>query len=170
MKTTLQGLSAKITNLEKPPLHIPDGKGGTYKTELVLFSSPERTEKVNWWHGDDPRQEPHNHPWKNNEGVSFVSTILKGGYTERKTETLNGEWSNYIVSKYGEGDKNIVKHNEFHVVYDVLPNTVTHMVCYDQVENNEWGYLDLETMEYVKAEKDPEFFKNLCNQNSFMLK
>lgn len=44
------------------------------------------------------------------------------------------------------------------------------MVCFDQVENSEWGYLDLKTMEYIKAEKDPEFFKNLCDQNTFMVK
>jgi hypothetical protein len=34
------------SDLVVPPLHIPDGKGGAYKTELVLARSPNKVVKL----------------------------------------------------------------------------------------------------------------------------
>ena len=165
---TIMGLENSSGLFKNPPLHIPDGKGGTYKTELVLFSSRERTEKINWWHSGDPRNTPHNHPW------DFTSTILSGGYTEDRwsKSVISGDWikttTQYTCGSEGIlNAKNTIQANEFHVVYDILPDTVTHMVCGEVAKSSEWGYLNLETYSYIKAEKDPEFFKCLCEQNSF---
>lgn len=77
MKTTIVAKNPlQAEHLMTPPLHIPDGKGEAFKTELVLERSEERTVKIQWWYADDPRKDPHNHPW------SFQSEILSGGYTE----------------------------------------------------------------------------------------
>ena len=150
-KLTLGGLQAISGHLQSPPVHIPDGHGGAYKTELALLRSPERTEKIIWWYADDPRPEPHNHPW------DFVSTILGGGYSERRWWYDVDGVLRQSEHTYRAGDTNTVPANVFHVVYDIQPNTVTHLVCGQASENNIWGYLSLDTFAYADAERDPEF-------------
>lgn len=147
---TLGGLKAISGYLESAPVHIPDGKGGAYKTELALFRSQERTEKIIWWHSDDPRPEPHNHPWR------FESTIINGGYSEKRWWLEDGILRDEI-RHYKKGDINVVEADVFHVVYDILPQTVTHLICGEASENNIWGYLDLETFQYFDAVRDPNF-------------
>ena len=158
MNTTLGGLPAFSENLQAPPTHIPDGKGGAYKTELALFRSAERTEKIIWWYADDPRPEPHNHPWR------FESTILSGGYTEDRwwlewDETAYGRLWMHDTRTYRAGDVNIVEANVFHVVRDVQPHTVTRLLCGQASPGNVWGYLDLESKAYSDAERDPNFLQ-----------
>jgi hypothetical protein len=163
-KLTLGGLSAIAGNLQSPPVHIPDGKGGAYKTELALFRSQERTEKILWWHADDPRPEPHNHPW------DFVSDILSGGYSERRYWLdENGELQSATMT-YRAGEQNIVPANVFHVVYDVQPNTVTYLTCGKASDGNLWGYLDLSTKTYADAERDPNFLTFLQEINPHLRK
>jgi len=160
-KTTTGGFALQNNQLESPPAHIPDGKGGAYKTELVLFRSPERTEKIIWWHSGDPRPEPHNHPWR------FESTILSGGYTEdRWWIDQHGELQKKTTT-YRADEKNInrIEVNMFHVVRDVQPKTTTRLMCGQASEGNAWGYLDLSTKAYVAAENDPEFVRWLRDIN-----
>jgi len=152
---TLGGLLAQNGFLEAPPNHIPDDFGGSYKTELALFRSKERTEKIIWWHSDDPRPEPHNHPWP------FESTILSGGYSEKRWWYDENNVLQQSEHKYRKGDINKVNANVFHVVFDVLPKTVTHLICGEASENNIWGYLSLEDFTYFDAKKDPEFFSKM---------
>lgn len=154
-KLTLGGLKAISGRLESPPTHIPDGKGGAYKTELALFRSKERTEKIIWWHSDDPRPEPHNHPWP------FESTILSGGYSEKRY--WYDEYGNLQqeIKHYRQGDVNSVAANVFHVVYDILPKTVTHLICGEASVNNVWGYLDLEDFQYVEARPEALFLNQM---------
>jgi hypothetical protein len=164
MKLTLGGLPAISNNLESPPVHIPDGKGGAYKTELALFRSAERTEKIIWWHSDDPRKEPHNHPWY------FESTILSGGYTEaRWWIDENNELQTKVID-YRAGDVNIVPANVYHVVYNIQPKTVTHLRCGQASENNAWGYLNLQTLEHVPATSDPAFLTQIRLINPHLVK
>lgn len=181
VKITTGGQPLIAGNLQTPPVHIPDGRGGAYKTELALLRTPERTEKIIWWHGDDPRKEPHNHPWP------FESEIKGGGYTETRWWLVPdlpvahpdyedpAEWVRsgrvdevretpkgllcIATRKYRAGDFNRVPTEVYHVVYDVQPGTVTHLVCGAATANNEWGYLDLETYEHVSA-RDPRFADN----------
>lgn len=145
------------------PTHIPNGNGGAYKTELALFRSPHPIDvgdlppdilgmvealtgkrgafellpmlpgggithiRLTWWHEPDPRQDPHNHPW------SFRSLILSGGYTERRV--TGGDRT------YRAGDINDVGAFAFHTVAEVLPNTVTLMICGPYAKGGEWGHL-----------------------------
>lgn len=163
-ETTTGGFDLKNDQLESPPAHIPDGKGGAYKTELTLYRSPERTEKIIWWYSDDPRPEPHNHPWR------FESTILSGGYTEdRWWIDDNGELQKRTITYSADGQNvNVVETNVFHVVRDVQPKTTTKLLCGQASEGNAWGYLDLSTKEYTEAEKDPSFLDWMRDINPHM--
>lgn len=158
------GLPLTAENLTTPPFHVPNGKGGAYKTELVLVRTPERTEKILWWHEGDPRPEPHNHPW------SFQSTILSGGYTEDRwwIDEEGNLQTKTITYRADELKINDMPANVFHVVRDVLPKTVTQLLCGQVVKDNLWGYLNLTTKEYYDAPKDPEFVKALHAINPHM--
>jgi hypothetical protein len=160
---TSTGLDLNAARLATPPLHIPDNNGGSYKTELVLQRVP-FVEKINWWHGPDPRKEPHSHPWP------FRSTILAGGYTEtRWTKQEDGTWK-VTEYEYNVGDINDIEANVYHNVTSVKPGTVTHMVCGPLVENGAWGHLDLETMTEVPAKLDPEFRAKMVQINPHLAK
>lgn len=179
-QTTTCGQPLLSTQFETPPIHIPDGHGGAFKTELVVLRTPGRTVKLLWWHADDPRPEPHNHPWKGFtpsaddavlgertktwfgiqhpsspikvpwDDISFVSEILDGGYTETVYWIDGGVIAN-TERTYRAGDINVVLHNAYHVVHDVQPKTRTRVTCGTSTPGNEWGYLDAKTGEYVSA-------------------
>ena len=159
-RTIGTGSLLKHADLGTPPLHIPDGKGGCYKTELVVERSAERVVKIQWWHAPDPRREPHNHPW------AFRSTILAGGYTE--TRFWFHEGALHSARKvYGPGDVNEMPAGMFHTVDVVKPGTVTRMETGPIVEGGDWGYVI--DGKYVSAKDDPypnaDFFKQLCEIN-----
>lgn len=143
-ETTSGGFALQHAMLTVPPVHIPDGHGGAYKTELVIERSPERTIKILWWYADDPRPEPHCHPW------DFTSEILHGGYTEDRYRIVDGEIE-HDVETHGAGSFNHVPRFVFHNVRDVLPGTVTRLTCGPAVPGNEWCYLDLETGETIPS-------------------
>lgn len=146
---TSGGFALQHAALTVPPVHIPDGHGGAYKTELVIARTPERTEKILWWHADDPRPEPHNHPW------DFVSEILHGGYTEDRF-WFDGDEMRSATHTYRAGDINMVARDVFHCVVAVQPGTVTHLTCGPAFPGNEWHYLDVTTGE-LKSSADPTF-------------
>lgn len=134
-ETTTGGFALQNDHLESPPSHIPDGKGGAYKTELVLYRSPERTEKIIWWYKNDPRPEPHNHPWR------FESTILSGGYTEDRwwIDESKELQKRTTIYRSDEININVVETDVFHVVRDVQPKTTTKLLCGQASEGNSWG-------------------------------
>jgi len=162
------GFDPQSGALAKAPLHIPDLNGGAYKTELVLSRSDESTTKINWWHGDDPRPEPHSHPWP------FKSEILHGGYTEDRWYGDSDIGWVKTTHVYKAGDVNDCPHGTFHVVRDVLPGTVTKMVCGEKVGDGDWGYLVKSYMPagrtYVSAREmaDPSFLENMREINPHM--
>ena len=147
------------------PLHIPDTNGDPYKTQLILNRTPSQTTKINWWHkADNNRGDvnlPHNHPWP------FRSKILQGGYTEDVYWLVDG-----VVYKetytYKEGDINICPLHIFHMVVDIKPNTISMMICGAEVANRRWGYLDPKTGKYQDAVLDPNYLKNLKENNKFL--
>lgn len=159
--TTAAGLALAHATLTSPPIHIPDDAGGSFKTELVISRDPDLgTEKIFWWHADDPRKTPHNHPWY------FESTIEAGGYTEYRY--WRGEYDDVIGPQtvtYRAGDVNSVSTDVFHVVRDVLPGTRTRLKCGPAAANNEWGYLNTSTGKYTRAPKDEAFINALLNLN-----
>lgn len=148
--TTTGGQPLEASALETPPIHIPNGKGGAFKTELVLIRSKERTEKILWWHEDDPRPEPHNHPW------DFHSEIISGGYTETRYILLDNATVEAETITYRQGDINELPTDVYHVVTDVQPNTTTRLTCGRASEGNEWGYIDIATGVHTSA-RDPKF-------------
>lgn len=166
MKTIGTGNPLEQAALAIPPLHIPDGDGGCYKTELVVRRDMDGVEKIQWWHAPDPRKEPHNHPWKDGAGIAFRSTILSGGYIETRY-WKEGNAVRSEIRSYHQGDVNVMPHNVFHTVDSVEPGTHTRMVTGPVVEGGDWGYLI--DGQYVSAKDDPYpntlFFKQLCEIN-----
>ena len=156
--TTTAGLALSHLLLTAPPVHVPNGRGGAYKTELVVERDPTtQTVKILWWYEDDPRDLPHNHPWRDDDGIAFRSEILAGGYTEQSWVVGEiGKVHRLDDATYRAGDVNTCCWSTFHRVTDVLPGTVTRMTCGPAVGGNEWHYLDPTTGE-LEPSADPLF-------------
>jgi hypothetical protein len=163
MKTTTAGLALVHSAFSKSPLHIPNGKGEPFKTELVEVRSPEQTIKWNFWHLPDDDRAPHNHPWDLVE-----ATIHFGGYTEDRY-WLEGNVVMKETRSYKAGDVNSFRNDIFHVVTSVLPGTVTRMVCGKATEGNVWSYLDIKTGAVTVAAPDPSFIERLRALNRFLI-
>ncbi len=148
-----------------PPQHLPDGKGGTFRTQLVIGRSLEKTEKINWWHDLEPRRDPHSHPWE------FTSTILAGSITEKRWKfDENGDFQYLGEFTYNVGETYHVPHGEFHVVTAISPGTVTHMVCGPIQDNGLWHYAvtvgDKVVLENPAG--DPKYIENLQVINPYL--
>lgn len=168
--TTSEVVSVKNDWFAAAPIRIPKPDGnGYFRTAVDVFRSPELTAKIHYWHSEDEVEQPHNHPWKDSEGVSFRSYILAGGYTETVYKVVDGEVESE-TKEYKQGDVNVNYYDTYHVVSNVLPNTITFMVCGNQVEGNEWGYLDVATGQYTKAEKNPDYTAKFLAANSHLSK
>jgi hypothetical protein len=153
-ETTAGGLALSHDMLAAPPVHIPDGRGGAYKTELVIERGADRTVKILWWYADDPRTEPHNHPW------AFTSEILAGGYTDERYRRTSDGTVDHETVVVRAGDVNVVPADIYHRVTDVLPGTVTRMTCGSAASGNAWGYLDIVSGD-ISTSDDPMFVANL---------
>jgi hypothetical protein len=120
-----------------------------YKTDVVVYDQADQgTLKVTAWHKDDPRGEiPHNHPWADEEGVSFISYIVRGGYKETRTKADGTTETRTLVA----GDLNESRYDEFHTVSDILPGTLTILMCAPRAVvaqgNEPWGYLVFKDLE-----------------------
>lgn len=163
MTTIGAGLPLSHISFTAPPLHIPDGHGGCYKTELVIERSEEQTIKINWWHGSDPRLEPHTHPW------NFTTTIIAGGYTEIRFKIENGKVYK-IMYTVRAGDMLNVQSNEYHLITDVLQGTVTQMTCGRLQNVGEWRLMNPETGETWVSTPEPNFRANLVKLNPHLVK
>jgi len=160
-KTTTAGLPLEQEVFTAPPLHIPNAAGEPYKTELVVVRTLEHTIKWNFWYLPDDDRDPHNHPW------DFEATVHHGGYTERRWWLEDGQLKT-SVHTYRAGDVNRLPKQVFHMVIEVLPGTVTRMVC-GSASDPEWGYLDTKTGVYRPAEPDPSFKDRLRALNRFLI-
>lgn len=166
--TTTSGQPLAHAPFTVAPRHIPNGKGRAFKTELVERRDPKaQTIKWHWWHLPDDDRPPHNHPWKDAEGISFISEILQGGYTEERYWLEGGEVKREKVT-YKAGDRNVMPYHVYHTVIAVEPGTLTRMVTGPAVPENEWGYLDPVTGEYTRAQMDPTFMDRLRALNEFI--
>lgn len=116
-------------------------------TKMVLV------EKMTFWHSPDGDKDdrPHNHPW---EG-GFRSTIIHGGYTQFSYWLEDGNLCQ-STQVLRQGDINNCPENVFHLVREVLPGTVTHLKANGE-SKTEWSYLDLDALQYIPVERDPEY-------------
>lgn len=145
---------------------IPGRMGAPFKLERSRAGIEEgTTERFTVWIDDDPRHEPHDHPWP------FTSTLLSGGYTEdRYRQDRSGQWRKIGTVTYRKGDTVHVPAGDAHVVYDVLPGTTTHMLIGKLTAGpRDWGHLvidesgDLQWMQNVAS---PEFLQALAVLNT----
>lgn len=162
------GLPLQAGDFASPPLHIPNGDGLIYKTELVIKRDPlTETIKVNWWHLPDDvggRARPHNHPW------DFSSTVLHGALTERRY-TFNDDGTPLVEElTHRAGETYSLPRGDYHVVVYVEPGTVTLMRCGPAAPGNEWGYLNLATAQHESVTPDPTFRAKLAESNRFLLR
>lgn len=167
--TTTAGIKAANDWFTAAPIRIPDPTGTDYfRSAVDIFRSSEFTVKLHYWHFADEREQPHNHPWKDSNGISFTSRILVGGYRENVYWVDATGEVQYETREYSVGDKNVSLYKEYHAVTEVIPGTVTLMVCGNQVPDNEWGYLDVQTGRYTKAEKSDDFTGRFMATNTHL--
>ncbi len=159
---TTSGAPLAHAAFSRPPLHIPNGKGQPFKTELVEERSPERTVKWNWWHLPDDDRDPHNHPW------DFESTVLHGQLVERRWWVEGGEVKSITVV-HTAPDTYTIRRHEYHTVTAVAPGTVTRMVCGQATESNAWGYLNPKNGLTYAAQPEPDFMARLRALNPFLV-
>lgn len=120
-----------------------------YKTDSVVFDNADQgTLKITLWHKDDPRGEtPHNHPWADKDGLSFISYIVRGGYTETRT---NVDGTTETVT-YVAGQTNTARYDEFHTVSNIQPGTLTILMCAPRAVvapgNEPWGYITFKDLD-----------------------
>jgi len=161
--TTSTGLAASNLGRTWSPFNlIPDQLGAPFKAESRRDGEePDTLERFTVWIGDDPRDDPHTHTWP------FTSTILTGGYTERRyRKGPDGEWREIGVYVHRKGAVVEVPAGDAHVVYDVLPGTTTHMKIGKLTAGpRDWGHLvqadSSGELTYVPNESDPSFLGRL---------
>lgn len=150
--TTSLGASLTSSYFASTPIAVPvmvgENPTTVFKRELVLERNPsKRTIKLMEWLSDDPREKPHDHPFE------FDSKILEGGYEEEVFWLENGEVKTEMRS-YKKGDINRFRHGFFHNVRSVEKGTATLLLCGPSRPGNPWGYLDINTGNYVPHQQE----------------
>jgi hypothetical protein len=92
---------------------------------------------IHWIHRPDPQRDLHDHP------VSFVSLVVRGGYTEERAD--GATWRRRLLCgfrperrTYEAGQINYVRATDCHRIVSVLPNTLTLVLAGPKVR--EWGF------------------------------
>lgn len=74
-------------------MDIRPRNGDTYLTRLYLLNTPWFGIKLHWFHGPDPDQDCHDHPW------DFLSLVLRGVYQEKRQRFEQRGLSFYLVEE-----------------------------------------------------------------------
>lgn len=94
-----------------------------YITRLHLLKTPWFALCLHWISKPDPEPFHHDHP------VTFLSLVLRGGYSEQRNGTLRHRlWINFVRATG----------TDVHTIVDVLPNTLT--LCLMGPKRREWGF------------------------------
>jgi hypothetical protein len=102
-----------------------------YITRLHVLKTPWFAVCLHWINKPDPEPYLHDHP------VSFLSVILRGGYTEWRTKGPPGctgcvekvnRWFNFVRATA----------NDRHSIFRVVPRTLT--LCFMGPKCREWGF------------------------------
>lgn len=167
INTTSTGLATSNLGREWSPfVLIPNQSGAPFKAESRRDGEePGTLERFTVWIFDDPRSDPHTHPWP------FTSEIVTGGYTEdRYRLDSEGNFRHIGSFVWRAGDTVHVPEGEAHVVYNVLPGTTTHMkIGKPPVGPRHWGHLVPDAdgvLRYVPNESDPAFMGRLKALNT----
>jgi hypothetical protein len=96
-----------------------------YITRLHLLKTPWFALMVHFINGPDPEPDMHDHP------VTFLSLILRGGYSEFRRES--GCTVPYVRRWW-----NFIRATDVHQIYAVRPGTVTFCVVGPKVRD--WGF------------------------------
>lgn len=94
-----------------------------YITRLHLIKTPWFALCLHWLNKPDPEPFNHDHP------VTFLSIILRGGYTEQRNGKLRSHyWFNFIRASA----------DDQHTIVAVRPHTLT--LCFMGPKTREWGF------------------------------
>lgn len=135
---------------------VPGPDGAPYKWERTFLDSVDRTVRLNVWRSpdlrDNERSKPHSHPWP------FTAHVLLGGYEEDRYVPDAGLVLRNTKIEHTEGGRNDVGLHVYHEVTHIEHpgRTVSLMVC-GRGERGRWGYLDPDTGEHRRAEREPGF-------------
>ena len=145
--------------------HIPGLDGLAYKSESRRDGElPGTLERWTIWHKPDPRTDmPHTHPWP------FVSLICSGGYREARyrLDPQTNKWSFVGDFWHKAGDFVVVDRYDAHIITEVLPGTVTHMLIGPLFAGaQDWGHVNLATGQLEPAKASPDFLRWLSELNA----
>lgn len=94
-----------------------------YITRLHIIKAPWFAICLHWLNAPDPEPYDHDHP------VSFLSIILRGGYTEQRNGRLvKHRFFNWVSAT----------RNDYHTIVVIKPRTLT--LCLMGPKTREWGF------------------------------
>lgn len=99
-----------------------------YIRRLFLVKTPWFAVCLHWFNRPDPETHLHDHP------VTFLSLILRGGYTEMRYRHRKGlgletrRWWNFLRAR----------RDDFHAIRHVEPRTLT--ICFMGPKRQEWCF------------------------------
>ena len=113
-----------------------------YITRFHLVMTPWFAVMLHWIHKPDQEPDTHDHP------VTFLSIILRGGYTELRPISKEIVPANLVYPAKNENVWQALRHNWFnfikasesvhHRILSVKPNTLT--LCFVGPKTREWGF------------------------------
>lgn len=98
--------------------------GLTYLVRLHLVKGPRATAMLHWILQPDPQPDPHDHP------ITFLSIVLRGGYTEWTPRDPR-----HVVRWF-----NFMKATDIHRILSVRPNTLTLCLAVHHRVSRRWGF------------------------------
>ena len=97
--------------------------GLRYLLRLHLVKAPRATAMLHWILRPDPQPDPHDHP------ITFLSIVLRGGYTEWTPSGL------HVVRWF-----NPIRRLNIHRIVSVKPNTLTLCLAVHPRKSRRWGF------------------------------
>ncbi len=98
-----------------------------YILRLHVLKTPWFALCLHWLNKPDPDPHMHDHP------VTFLSLILRGGYTE-----LRQDWEDWTPRVQVNRFWNWIRASTLHTIFDVEPGTMT--LCLMGPKTQEWGF------------------------------
>jgi hypothetical protein len=113
-----------------------------YITRLHVIKTPWFAICLHWIHKPDPEPYLHDHP------VTFLSVVLRGGYTEmrRKLWQSDGRWNRKHEVRWFNWVR--ADGRDQHSICEVKPRTLT--LCFMGPKTREWGFHTMDGWVYWK--------------------